>query len=129
MRTYVVNELDCGDDPNAYRAWLEANAPADIRIEWHERTGGGGGLYDEAGDLVDRNTYDDPWDAYCNGRPWTMETSESDESKRDREMDEYQDVLDRCTGEQIPDYCTQNGGDCETCSLVNYGRDCQNNPV
>lgn len=26
-------------------------------------------------------------------------------------------------------YCTQNQGDCETCSLVNYGRDCQNNPV
>ena len=26
-------------------------------------------------------------------------------------------------------YCTQNNGDCETCSLVNYGLDCQNNPV
>ena len=26
-------------------------------------------------------------------------------------------------------YCTQNDGDCKTCSLVNYGRDCQNNPV
>jgi len=26
-------------------------------------------------------------------------------------------------------YCTQNNGDCETCSLVNYGRDCQNNPL
>lgn len=25
-----------------------------------------------------------------------------------------------------PDYCTQNNGDCETCSLSNYGRDCQN---
>jgi hypothetical protein len=24
-------------------------------------------------------------------------------------------------------YCTQNNGDCSTCSLVNYGRDCQNN--
>ena len=24
------------------------------------------------------------------------------------------------------DYCTQNDGDCETCSLVNYGRDCRN---
>lgn len=23
-------------------------------------------------------------------------------------------------------YCTQNNGDCETCSLVNYGRDCRN---
>ena len=26
-------------------------------------------------------------------------------------------------------YCTQNKGDCKTCSLVNYGRDCRNNPV
>lgn len=27
------------------------------------------------------------------------------------------------------DYCTQNNGDCSTCSLVSYGRDCRNNPV
>ncbi len=27
------------------------------------------------------------------------------------------------------EYCTQNDGDCESCSLVNYGRDCQNNPI
>jgi hypothetical protein len=27
------------------------------------------------------------------------------------------------------DYCTQNQGDCSTCSLVNYGHDCQNNKV
>ena len=26
-------------------------------------------------------------------------------------------------------YCTQNEGDCETCSLVNYGRDCYNVPL
>lgn len=26
-------------------------------------------------------------------------------------------------------YCTQNSGDCLNCSLVNYGRDCRNNPV
>ena len=26
-------------------------------------------------------------------------------------------------------YCTQNDGDCFTCSLVNYGRDCRNNPI
>ena len=26
-----------------------------------------------------------------------------------------------------PSYCVQNDGDCESCSLVNYGRDCQNN--
>lgn len=27
------------------------------------------------------------------------------------------------------DYCTQNKWDCKTCSLVNYGKDCHNNPV
>lgn len=27
------------------------------------------------------------------------------------------------------EYCTQNNGDCRTCSLVNYGLDCRNNPV
>lgn len=26
----------------------------------------------------------------------------------------------------IPDYCTQNEGNCPTCSLSNYGRDCAN---
>jgi hypothetical protein len=26
-------------------------------------------------------------------------------------------------------YCTQNNGDCSTCSLVNYNRDCCNNPI
>jgi hypothetical protein len=26
-------------------------------------------------------------------------------------------------------YCVQNDGDCSTCSLVNYGKDCRNNPV
>jgi hypothetical protein len=29
----------------------------------------------------------------------------------------------------MKDYCTQNDGDCESCSLLNYGRDCQNNPI
>lgn len=29
----------------------------------------------------------------------------------------------------MKDYCTQNNGDCSTCSLVNYNRDCQNNPL
>jgi hypothetical protein len=28
-----------------------------------------------------------------------------------------------------PDYCTQNNGNCVTCSLVSYGRDCRNNQV
>ena len=27
------------------------------------------------------------------------------------------------------DYCTQNEGDCNTCSLVSYGKDCQNNAI
>lgn len=26
-------------------------------------------------------------------------------------------------------YCTQNENDCQTCSLVNYRRDCQNNQI
>lgn len=26
-------------------------------------------------------------------------------------------------------YCTQNNGKCNTCSLVNYGLDCRNNPI
>ena len=26
-------------------------------------------------------------------------------------------------------YCTQNNGDCSTCSLVNYGQDCHNYPL
>lgn len=26
-------------------------------------------------------------------------------------------------------YCTQNDEDCSTCSLVNYNKDCKNNPV
>lgn len=29
----------------------------------------------------------------------------------------------------MKDYCTQNNGDCSTCSLVSYNKDCQNNPV
>jgi len=29
----------------------------------------------------------------------------------------------------MKDYCTQNEGDCSTCSLVSYNKDCQNNPV
>lgn len=26
-------------------------------------------------------------------------------------------------------YCTQNNGDCETCSLVSYNKDCKNKPL
>jgi hypothetical protein len=32
-------------------------------------------------------------------------------------------------GRRMKSYCTQNGSDCSTCSLVNYGRDCMNQPV
>ena len=28
-----------------------------------------------------------------------------------------------------PGYCSQNDHDCETCSLINYSLDCQNNPI
>ena len=29
----------------------------------------------------------------------------------------------------MKNYCTQNEGDCKTCSLTNYNRDCRNNPL
>ncbi len=29
----------------------------------------------------------------------------------------------------MKEYCVQNNGDCSTCSLVNYGRDCINEPL
>jgi len=29
----------------------------------------------------------------------------------------------------VKSYCTQNNSDCEYCSLVNYSRDCCNNPI
>jgi hypothetical protein len=29
----------------------------------------------------------------------------------------------------VKSYCTQNNGDCSTCSLTSYNRDCQNNPI
>lgn len=29
----------------------------------------------------------------------------------------------------VPPYCTQNNGDCVTCSLSSYGWDCRNNPI
>ena len=32
-------------------------------------------------------------------------------------------------GGTMKDYCTQNNGDCLTCSLNNYGRDCMNQPI
>lgn len=29
----------------------------------------------------------------------------------------------------LQSYCVQNDGDCSTCSLVNYGKDCHNNKI
>jgi hypothetical protein len=29
----------------------------------------------------------------------------------------------------MKEYCTQNNGDCSSCSLANYNRDCQNVPI
>ena len=46
-----------------------------------------------------------------------------------REHFEYVLDADGVVGRMIPSYCTQNYGACETCSLVNYGRDCVNNPI
>jgi hypothetical protein len=31
--------------------------------------------------------------------------------------------------DEVEDYCTQNDNDCKTCSLVNYNKDCRNNPI
>ncbi len=30
---------------------------------------------------------------------------------------------------EAAEYCSQNDGDCTTCSLVNYGLDCHNNKI
>jgi len=46
-------------------------------------------------------------------------------------LEETEDILEPIDDDEPdhPPYCTQNGGDCSTCSLVNYGLDCQNNLV
>lgn len=31
--------------------------------------------------------------------------------------------------EMMKDYCSQNNGECSSCSLVSYGRDCMNNLI
>ncbi|MGA1871844.1 MAG: hypothetical protein ACMUJM_25260 [bacterium] len=36
---------------------------------------------------------------------------------------------DEVEAREVPEYCSQNAGDCWTCSLVNYGKDCNNNPI
>ena len=43
--------------------------------------------------------------------------------------DEDFDLMSLLEEPDHTEYCTQNGGDCSTCSLVNYGLDCQNNRV
>jgi hypothetical protein len=50
----------------------------------------------------------------------------------DIQMLDIDDLLEPVEDEDEPDhpsYCTQNNGDCSTCSLVNYGLDCMNNRV
>ncbi len=37
--------------------------------------------------------------------------------------------MTKLTKKRMKHYCTQNEGDCDTCSLVNYGLDCHNQPV
>ena len=51
-----------------------------------------------------------------------MASIDSDDESRSARGRGYRDGY-------IPEYCTQNDGDCSTCSLVNYARDCQNNPI
>jgi hypothetical protein len=43
--------------------------------------------------------------------------------------DNIRDEPDETAERAIPAYCVQNDGDCRTCSLRNYGRDCRNNPI
>ena len=50
------------------------------------------------------------------------------------EIDHLQAAIDRyyearMAKQEMPGYCTQNDGDCRTCSLVNYNRDCHNRPL
>ena len=40
-----------------------------------------------------------------------------------------QGLQDGLSGKKPRIYCSQNGGDCSTCLLVSYGRDCRNNPI
>ncbi|WP_031517476.1 hypothetical protein [Desulfofalx alkaliphila] len=44
-------------------------------------------------------------------------------------VEEGRDLAAELFGEARKPYCTQNNGDCSTCSLANYNRDCQNNLI
>jgi hypothetical protein len=57
-----------------------------------------------------------------------MTSADSDDLMRQQRGEGYRDGL-AGRARMTKDYCTQNAGDCLTCSLVNYGRDCQNNPM
>ena len=53
-----------------------------------------------------------------------------DDEAREQRGQGYRDGFNGLTPN--PDrweYCTQNNHDCGSCSLVNYGRDCSNNPI
>ena len=57
-----------------------------------------------------------------------------DEDERCRGCEGLSDALSLngyCLACEPPtkDYCTQNHGDCATCSLKNYGRDCRNQVI
>jgi len=51
-----------------------------------------------------------------------MAAIDSDDESRSARGQGYRDGF-------VPEYCTQNNGECQSCSLVNYGRDCQNEVV
>jgi len=55
-------------------------------------------------------------------RLWLDCINSEDEQRHDRGRGYH-------AGFYFREYCTQNDNDCSTCSLVNYGRDCQNNPI
>ena len=75
------------------------------------------------------------WDGYCHGllrqyhgrkyctdeQHQTLMKADGDEAARKRSQG-YR-------AGYVSEYCTQSEGDCRTCSLVNYGRDCRNEPL
>ena len=52
---------------------------------------------------------------------------------KQRRIPEKAELLDHVDKSQkeadMREYCTQNDQDCESCSLVNYGRDCNNQAI
>lgn len=70
--------------------------------------------------MVNGNTCDYAFTRTDGSKGWARETGKI------YAADAYVSTIDIY---DAPIYCTQNDGDCETCSLVNYNRDCQNNPI